>query len=100
MNLSNRLIFLFGLVLLICYAQGAQKSVTKFKIIEQEKWRVCQADTTMLSPVAEKTIDSDTKDTEMRTVINSSLLIVIILILIVAITIFLIVRRAYKVRQE
>ena len=93
-RLSCRSIFLLSLICFIGYANEEHQAEL---VIHQED--TVEHDT-LLQTKGIKTDSVYNQDNQMRTVINFSLLIVIILIFIVAITVFLIIRRAHRVRKE
>lgn len=102
MGLFYKSIFLLSLISIIGYANEGKKEC--FKSIHQVELEAHQDDTlkhdTLLQSKEVKTDSMYNQNYQIRTLINSSLLIVIFLVLIVAITIFIILRRAQKVRKE
>ncbi len=104
MVLSYKTILLLGMMVFVYYASAEQHHDSHFETVHQHEWAVHQTDNVLRNtPVESKEIKTDSIDDEsnqIRTIINSSLLIVMVLILIVVITIFLMLRRVYKVGKE
>lgn len=103
MSLFYKSILLLILMLFIGYTKAEEQPDINFTNVQHERLDLCQADTILHDTLLESEKvpeDSVTKDTPIRTVINSSLLIVLFLILIVVITIILLLRKTFRIGKD
>ena len=94
----SRLVILLGMVVTLGSVNGAQQSVCPLDVNRLDGVELCQTDTALKDTPLEA--EELAGDTQVRTVISSSVLVVLIIVLIVVVAMILFLRKTRRVEKE